>query len=140
MWSPKRIKFTNLFSHKDSEYQFLDGKCVIISGENRSDRSLNNNGAGKTTLFEAITIALTNESLRNIKKDDFINKEEDESPMIINGDIFISVNNYGGKINLKKIRKQNKTIFFILTFFVIYLCDTRFVPGIVVQSRTSFIP
>lgn len=78
MWNPKRIHFTNLFSHKDSEYEFLNGKCVIVSGENRSDRSLDNNGAGKTTLFEAITIALTNESLRNIKKDDFINRDEDE--------------------------------------------------------------
>jgi len=78
MWSLKNIKFTNLFSHKSSEYKFLNGKCVIISGENKSDRSLDNNGAGKTTLFEAITIALTNESLRNIKKDDFINNEENE--------------------------------------------------------------
>ena len=35
-----------------------------------------------------------------------INEEEDESPITINGDIFISVNNYGGKINLKKIRSK----------------------------------
>ena len=78
MWNPKKIRFTNLFSHKESEYEFLNGNCVIISGTNNSDRSLDNNGAGKTTLFEAITIALTNESLRNIKKDDFINNEENE--------------------------------------------------------------
>jgi DNA repair exonuclease SbcCD ATPase subunit len=78
MWNLKRINFTNLFSHKESCYEFLDGKCVIISGENRSDRSLDNNGAGKTTLFEAIAIALTNESLRNIKKDDFINRDAED--------------------------------------------------------------
>ena len=32
--------------------------------------------------------------------------QEEDSPVIINGDVFISVNNYGGKVNLKKIRSK----------------------------------
>lgn len=77
MWNPVKIEFKNLFSHIDSSYEFKNNRCVVIFGDNRTDRSLENNGAGKTTLFEAICIALTNESLRNIKKDNFINREAD---------------------------------------------------------------
>jgi DNA repair exonuclease SbcCD ATPase subunit len=77
MWNPVKIEFKNLFSHVDSSYEFKNNRCVVIFGDNRTDRSLENNGAGKTTLFEAICIALTNESLRNIKKDNFINREAD---------------------------------------------------------------
>ena len=32
--------------------------------------------------------------------------QEEDSPVKINGDVFISVNNYGGKVNLKKIRSK----------------------------------
>lgn len=32
--------------------------------------------------------------------------QEKDSPVTINGDVFISVNNYGGKVNLKKIRSK----------------------------------
>ena len=77
MWNPVKIEFKNLFSHVDSSYEFKNNRCVVIFGDNRTDRSLENNGAGKTTLFEAICIALTNDSLRNIKKDNFINREAD---------------------------------------------------------------
>ena len=77
MWNPVKIEFKNLFSHIDSSYEFTNNRSVVIFGDNRTDRSLENNGAGKTTLFEAICIALTNESLRNIKKDNFINREAD---------------------------------------------------------------
>ena len=75
MWNPVKIHFENLFSHVDSSYEFKNNSCVVILGENKTDRNLDNNGAGKTTLFEAICIALTNESLRNIKKDNFINRD-----------------------------------------------------------------
>ena len=78
MWNPVKIEFENLFSHKHSVYEFKNNACTVIFGKNMTDKSLDNNGAGKTTLFEAICIALTSESLRNIKKDAFINREEDE--------------------------------------------------------------
>lgn len=78
MWQPKNIRFTNLFSHANSEYNFQTGKCVVIFGHNDTDRNLENNGAGKTTLFEAICIALTNDSLRGLKKESFINRDAEE--------------------------------------------------------------
>lgn len=73
MWNPVKIKFINLFAHVNSEYTFQNNKCVVIFGENRTDKNFENNGAGKTTLFEAICLALTGESLRNLRKEEFIN-------------------------------------------------------------------
>lgn len=77
MWQPVRIDIQNLFSHVHSTYEFKRGKCVVIFGNNKDDKGIANNGSGKTTLFESISIALTNESLRSIKKDAFINREAD---------------------------------------------------------------
>jgi DNA repair exonuclease SbcCD ATPase subunit len=45
-------------------------------GENRDNGG--NNGAGKSTLFEAIALALTNKSLRDLKKENFINREAED--------------------------------------------------------------
>lgn len=77
MWSPIRISFINLFAHKESTYEFTNNTCTVIVGKNETNRGLKNNGAGKTTLFEAISIALTGESLRALKKESFINIEEE---------------------------------------------------------------
>lgn len=74
MWNPRKITFNNLFSHHSSEYTFRENECVVIFGKNYDQAGLENNGAGKTTLFEAIAIALTNESLRGVKKETFINR------------------------------------------------------------------
>ena len=67
------IKIQDFFSHVDSEYSFHNDCCTLIVGDNK-DRG-GNNGAGKTTLFEAISVALTGRSLRDIKKESFINDE-----------------------------------------------------------------
>ena len=82
MWNPVKIEFCNLFSHKHSQYEFKNGKCVVIFGDNKDDKSLQNNGSGKTTLFEAVCIALTNESLRGLKKESLINREADDCKII----------------------------------------------------------
>lgn len=78
MWNPESIIIDNLFAHKHSEYRFKNNRCTVIFGKNNTDRGMQNNGAGKTTLLEGIAIALTNESLREVKKDSFINREEED--------------------------------------------------------------
>jgi DNA repair exonuclease SbcCD ATPase subunit len=78
MWHPKRIKFQNLFAHVDSEYVFNQGVCTVIFGENRDDEDCENNGAGKSTMFEAISLALTGKSLRDIDKEIFINYDAED--------------------------------------------------------------
>ena len=82
MWNPSKIEIYNLFAHKESVYDFKNNTCTVIFGKNETDKGLENNGAGKTTLFEAICIALTNESLRTIKKDSFINRDEEECKIV----------------------------------------------------------
>lgn len=73
MWNLKDIKIQDFFSHVDSEYSFRNDCCTLIVGDNK-DRG-GNNGAGKTTLFEAISVVITGRSLRDIKKESFINDE-----------------------------------------------------------------
>lgn len=75
MWQLKSIELKNLFSHVDTTYEFKQGVCTVIFGENKTDVGAQNNGAGKSTIFEGITIALTNKSLRDLKKESFINRE-----------------------------------------------------------------
>lgn len=82
MWNPISIEIHNLFAHKNSTYEFKNNTCTVIFGDNKDDKGLQNNGAGKTTLFEAVCIALTNESLRGLKKDSFINREADDCKII----------------------------------------------------------
>lgn len=82
MWNPISIEIRNLFAHKNSTYEFKNNTCTVIFGDNKDDKGLQNNGAGKTTLFEAVCIALTNESLRGLKKESFINREADDCKII----------------------------------------------------------
>lgn len=82
MWNPISIEIHNLFAHKNSTYEFKNNTCTVIFGDNKDDKGLQNNGAGKTTLFEAVCIALTNESLRGLKKESFINRESDDCKII----------------------------------------------------------
>lgn len=76
MWNLTRIEINNFFSHQHSEYEFKNNCCTLIVGENRDKGG--NNGAGKTTLFEAITLALTGNTLRGLKKESFINWDYDQ--------------------------------------------------------------
>lgn len=76
MWNLTKIEINNFFSHHHSEYEFKNNCCTLIVGENRDKGG--NNGAGKTTLFEAITLALTGNTLRGLKKESFINWDYDQ--------------------------------------------------------------
>lgn len=76
MWNLTKIEINNFFSHQHSEYEFKNNCCTLIVGENKDKGG--NNGAGKTTLFEAITLALTGNTLRGLKKENFINWDYDQ--------------------------------------------------------------
>lgn len=103
MWNPESIVIDNLFAHKHSEYTFKNNVCTVIFGRNETDKGMENNGAGKTTLFEAISIALTNMSLRDIKKDVFINRESDFAK------IQFTLKNDFLKMKLKIVRKFSRS-------------------------------
>lgn len=78
MWYPIKIEFFNLFAHEHTAYSFNNGVCTVIFGENLDAEDCENNGAGKSTIFEAIAIALTNKSLRDLDKEVFINRDAED--------------------------------------------------------------
>lgn len=66
MWFPKSIAITDLFSHQQSTYQFINSTTLVV-GENLDDTdSQESNGSGKSALIEALYIALTGSSLRKM--------------------------------------------------------------------------
>lgn len=75
MWKFDKIYFKNLFSYDELDYCFKNNTCTLIVGENKDNGG--NNGAGKSTIFEAITIALTGKSLRDLRKENFINRDSE---------------------------------------------------------------
>lgn len=75
MWNITKVELSNFFSHHHSVYELKNNTCTLIIGENRDAGG--NNGAGKSSVFEAIAVALTNRSLRDLKKESFINYDAD---------------------------------------------------------------
>lgn len=82
MWSPKRIEIYNLFAHIETKYEFRNGVCTVIFGENKTDNGSQNNGAGKSTIFEAILLALTNKTSRDLNKEAFINYDAENCRIV----------------------------------------------------------
>lgn len=63
-----KIYIHNFLSIGDAEISLKDLGYVIVSGENRNPTDkTNSNGAGKSTIFEAISYALTGETIRGTK-------------------------------------------------------------------------
>lgn len=50
----------------------------MIFGINESDAGADSNGAGKSTIIEAITLAMTGSTCRDVLKDEFISDNEDD--------------------------------------------------------------
>lgn len=100
MWNPIKITIKNLMSHKDTEYHFKNGKCVMIYGENLSDDGADSNGSGKSVILEAITLSLTNEVSREVNRDEFINDDSDSCF------VSLELNNSSGDISKLRIERE----------------------------------
>lgn len=72
MWIPLSIRFTNLFSHGETEFHFKRNEMQLLLGENKDEEGANSNGAGKSTIIESISLALNGTVYRDINKDQFI--------------------------------------------------------------------
>lgn len=81
MWNLKKIEIRDFFSHVHSVYEFADNVCTLIVGENKDNGG--NNGSGKSTIFEAIAVALTNKSLRDLRKENFINRDAENCKIVL---------------------------------------------------------
>lgn len=91
MWHPRKLKIEKFISHLSSEYEFQNGKAVLIVGENKDDDSQSSNGSGKSAVIEAIIFALTGDSFRKVRAIDLIMNGEK------NANVFFSMENSQSK-------------------------------------------
>lgn len=83
MWYLSKLKIEKFISHLNSEYEFVNGRAVLIVGENLDDDSQSSNGSGKSAIIEAIFFALTGDSFRKVRAVDLIMNGEKESRVIL---------------------------------------------------------
>ena len=76
MWNPKSLKITNLFSHEDSYFEFINNQTTTVYGINKTDQNVQSNGSGKTSILDCISVALLGEPLRDISKKEVVRNGE----------------------------------------------------------------
>jgi len=72
MYIPVRLKIVNLLSHRETVYDFVEGRAVMVVGENRDDEGQDSNGSGKSGIIEGISLAITGSAFRKVKDCDLI--------------------------------------------------------------------
>ena len=86
MWKLKSIRIKNLFSHKDTRYDFINDELTVVLGINHDRKnkvsdeltSGNSCASGKSSLLEGIVLSLTGEVWKKVGKDDFIMNGEND--------------------------------------------------------------
>lgn len=64
MWIPKKIKLNRFNAHKETEFEFIKGKTLLVQGKNYDDEGQESNGSGKSGIIEAAHTCLTGEQIR----------------------------------------------------------------------------
>jgi exonuclease SbcC len=77
MWSLVSLKAENIAAFREFHYELLQGFTTLVFGNNMDNDSQGSNGSGKSALLEAISIAITGGTLREINIDEIINDSED---------------------------------------------------------------
>lgn len=83
MWYPVSLKITNLFSHEDSTFDFVNNQTTLVSGINKTDSNVQSNGSGKTSILDCISISIIGEPLRNISKKEIVRNGEKSGTSIL---------------------------------------------------------
>lgn len=78
MWKPVSLRINNFLSHSESWYIFKNGKCIMIYGHNLTDEGAESNGAGKSVIIEAVSVALTGSSFRDVKNAELVKNGQKE--------------------------------------------------------------
>lgn len=79
MWTLISIEASNIAAFKELHYNLKKGVTTLVFGNNMDNDSQGSNGSGKSALLEAISIALTGETLRKVKMDEIINDSADKA-------------------------------------------------------------
>lgn len=72
MWQFKSLKAINIISFKNVEFNFRNGKAILVTGSNLDDHNQKVNGSGKSSLIESIAIAISGNSIRDVKVKELI--------------------------------------------------------------------
>lgn len=72
MWIPQYIKLTNFISFKEQTFEFRNNEAILIQGRNADDQSQKSNGVGKSALIEAVAVAFSGTSIRDVLTKDLI--------------------------------------------------------------------
>lgn len=99
MWNLTRVTGQNIFSYKDIDYTFLQNKCTLIYGKNKTDPGTDSNGSGKSTIIELITLLITGSTCRDVDKSEFINDDSD----IMSGELFMENKVLKKTLSIKRI-------------------------------------
>lgn len=92
MWQLDKIHIENIVSFKEADFEFKQEVCTLIFGHNEDNAAQPCNGSGKSSLIEAISFALTGDTLRKVKTDEIINDEADEALVCL-----AMINDFNGK-------------------------------------------
>lgn len=76
MFIPKYIHLTNFISFKEQKFEFRNGEAILIQGKNCDDSSQKGNGSGKSSLIEAVAVAFSGSSIRDVVAKDLIYNDE----------------------------------------------------------------
>lgn len=103
MWKIKNIKAVNIVSFKDLDLEVEQGVATLIFGQNNDSDGQNANGSGKSAIMEAISIALTGDSLRKVQTDEIISDWADD------GSVGMKLcNDYDGRMLIIERRLHRK--------------------------------
>lgn len=76
MYYPISLNIKNLFSHEESNFDFINNQTTAIVGVNKTDSGMLSNGSGKTSILDCVSISLLGEPLRDISKKEIVRNGE----------------------------------------------------------------
>jgi DNA repair exonuclease SbcCD nuclease subunit/energy-coupling factor transporter ATP-binding protein EcfA2 len=103
-----KVKAENVLSFKDLEFSYRDRGVCVVEGINR-DWPKHSNGAGKTNLLSMLPVAITGQTFRDQKTDDWINES-------IGKKAKVTLTSHDAKGRKLKIIRGRKPI--LLKFFI----------------------
>lgn len=84
MWQVLNIAAKNFFSYKSFEYKIVNNQLTTVYGINKDAAKKKSNGSGKSTVLDAISFALTGDTLKKLKSiKEIINNEENDCDVLI---------------------------------------------------------
>lgn len=162
MYIPSYLIIRDIVSHAYTRYEFRQGKPTVVAGENLDDPSQEGNGSGKSGLIEAIAIAFTGSSIRNVSMRKLVRKGcefgEVEYGMynaMFRNEVVIKRKLYAGgkaqevtliqngeQVVLSEVNEYNKRIFEILAiskedFFNFYLITKEYYKPFLLVGDTT---